>query len=130
MAIGKWHLGQRPEFLPPSRGFDSYLGIPYSQDMGLSYWFDCIGRCRAVPGVRIALAALPESATNPLALPKPIDYAFPQDPHRIQDATRRRTTTFSLFPFLYLPTIRSSRSQRGCIHWQSATQMPRRSSSP
>eukprot|EP00005_Dracoamoeba_jomungandri_P006460 CAMPEP_0174261264 /NCGR_PEP_ID=MMETSP0439-20130205/11332_1 /TAXON_ID=0 /ORGANISM="Stereomyxa ramosa, Strain Chinc5" /LENGTH=393 /DNA_ID=CAMNT_0015345717 /DNA_START=306 /DNA_END=1484 /DNA_ORIENTATION=+ len=32
--VGKWHLGQRPEYLPGSRGFDYYLGIPYSADMG------------------------------------------------------------------------------------------------
>ena len=38
LAIGKWHLGQRSEFLPTSHGFDEYFGIPYSQDMGLSYW--------------------------------------------------------------------------------------------
>jgi len=32
-AIGKWHLGDAPEYLPTSRGFDSYLGVPYSDDM-------------------------------------------------------------------------------------------------
>ncbi|MCB1079642.1 MAG: sulfatase-like hydrolase/transferase, partial [Verrucomicrobiae bacterium] len=32
-AIGKWHLGHLPEFLPTSHGFDSYFGIPYSNDM-------------------------------------------------------------------------------------------------
>jgi arylsulfatase A len=32
-AIGKWHLGDLPEYLPSSRGFDSYLGVPYSDDM-------------------------------------------------------------------------------------------------
>jgi len=32
--MGKWHLGQRPMFLPAARGFDRYLGIPYSDDMG------------------------------------------------------------------------------------------------
>lgn len=32
-AIGKWHLGHLPAFLPTSHGFDSYLGIPYSNDM-------------------------------------------------------------------------------------------------
>lgn len=33
-CIGKWHLGDQPEFLPTSQGFESYLGIPYSNDMG------------------------------------------------------------------------------------------------
>jgi len=33
-CIGKWHLGDQPEFLPTNQGFDSYYGIPYSNDMG------------------------------------------------------------------------------------------------
>ena len=32
-CVGKWHLGHLPQFLPTSNGFDSYLGIPYSNDM-------------------------------------------------------------------------------------------------
>ncbi len=32
-CIGKWHLGHHPKFLPTSQGFDSYFGIPYSNDM-------------------------------------------------------------------------------------------------
>ncbi len=33
-AIGKWHIGHQPkEHLPTSRGFDSYLGLLYSNDM-------------------------------------------------------------------------------------------------
>src|SRR5438874_1092249 len=33
-AIGKWHLGHHPEFLPTRQGFDEYFGIPYGNDMG------------------------------------------------------------------------------------------------
>lgn len=33
-CVGKWHLGDQPEFMPTSQGFDYYLGIPYSNDMG------------------------------------------------------------------------------------------------
>ena len=32
-AIGKWHLGHLPQYLPMGHGFDSYFGIPYSNDM-------------------------------------------------------------------------------------------------
>jgi arylsulfatase A-like enzyme len=32
-AIGKWHLGHKPEFSPLKHGFDEYYGILYSNDM-------------------------------------------------------------------------------------------------
>jgi len=35
-CIGKWHLGDQPEHLPTSHGFDYYYGIPYSNDMARS----------------------------------------------------------------------------------------------
>ena len=37
MAIGKWHLGHMPEYLPTSRGFDLFYGLPYSNDMILPW---------------------------------------------------------------------------------------------
>jgi arylsulfatase A len=33
-CIGKWHVGDQIQFLPTHRGFDHYLGFPYSNDMG------------------------------------------------------------------------------------------------
>ncbi len=32
-CIGKWHLGDQPQFLPTRQGFDEFFGIPYSDDM-------------------------------------------------------------------------------------------------
>ena len=34
--IGKWHLGQLPQFLPTHQGFDSWFGLPYSHDMRMT----------------------------------------------------------------------------------------------
>ncbi len=41
--IGKWHLGDAPKFLPHRHGFDSWFGIPFSNDM----W-----RCHPVMPIR------------------------------------------------------------------------------
>lgn len=35
-CVGKWHLGHLPPCLPTDQGFQSYYGIPYSNDM----WID------------------------------------------------------------------------------------------
>jgi arylsulfatase A len=35
-CVGKWHLGHLPPCLPTMQGFDSYYGVPYSNDM----WID------------------------------------------------------------------------------------------
>src|SRR6516165_2864895 len=32
--VGKWHLGDQPEFLPNKQGFNLHFGLPYSNDMG------------------------------------------------------------------------------------------------
>jgi arylsulfatase A-like enzyme len=33
MAVGKWHLGDHPNFLPTKHGFDHFVGLPYSNNM-------------------------------------------------------------------------------------------------
>ncbi|MHC4983064.1 MAG: sulfatase family protein [Planctomycetota bacterium] len=43
-CIGKWHLGDAPEFLPTRHGFDHYYGIPYSNDMAIR-----LNGCRGAP---------------------------------------------------------------------------------
>ena len=49
ICIGKWHLGHREPFLPTKQGFDSYFGIPYSNDMSIDtqharFAEDCVFR--------------------------------------------------------------------------------------
>ncbi len=45
-AVGKWHLGDQPQYLPTNQGFDSFFGIPYSNDMypskNIPYTSNCI----------------------------------------------------------------------------------------
>ncbi|MFC7338768.1 sulfatase [Haloferula chungangensis] len=31
--VGKWHLGDQPEFLPTRQGFEEFFGLPYSHDI-------------------------------------------------------------------------------------------------
>lgn len=35
-CIGKWHLGDEAQYLPTTQGFDSYYGIPFSNDMSVN----------------------------------------------------------------------------------------------
>ena len=53
--VGKWHLGDQPEFLPTRQGFDEWFGLPYSNDMG-----------PAADGVKSSFGdPLPVEAKNP-----------------------------------------------------------------
>ena len=40
--VGKWHLGNTDEYFPMNHGFDSWFGLPYSNDMdnisNIDYW--------------------------------------------------------------------------------------------
>ena len=37
-CIGKWHLGHKEEYMPNNQGFDSFYGVPYSNDMDGYYY--------------------------------------------------------------------------------------------
>lgn len=50
-CVGKWHLGHLPPCLPTNQGFDSYWGIPYSNDM----WIDPANKLAADLVVRDGL---------------------------------------------------------------------------
>jgi arylsulfatase A len=41
LAIGKWHQGQQPQYLPLARGFDAFLGLPFSVDDGTGFVSKC-----------------------------------------------------------------------------------------
>jgi arylsulfatase A-like enzyme len=47
--FGKWHLGDRPAFMPTQQGFDEYFGIPYSNDMW-PVWYDGTPTTRSPKG--------------------------------------------------------------------------------
>ncbi|XP_072230028.1 arylsulfatase G-like [Leuresthes tenuis] len=55
--IGKWHLGHNGPYSPTKRGFDYYLGIPYSNDMG----------CTDTPGYNLP-PCLPCVSSEPKAI--------------------------------------------------------------
>lgn len=50
-CVGKWHLGHLPPCLPTYQGFDSYWGIPYSNDM----WIDPANRLASDLNIREGL---------------------------------------------------------------------------
>lgn len=52
-AFGKWHLGDRKEFLPLQHGFDTFLGLPYSMDMAPTLLYQDNDILEALPGDKV-----------------------------------------------------------------------------
>jgi len=67
MIAGKWHLGDAPRFLPTNQGFDSFYGIPYSNDMYPSRNMEYSDDCRYLEGfsaqkLKVIFAKTPEGS--------------------------------------------------------------------
>ncbi len=62
--IGKWHLGDAPEFNPVREGFDSYFGVPYSNDMKPFYFIEQTERLKKKPVLDELTATYTDRATR------------------------------------------------------------------
>ncbi|TWU08472.1 sulfatase family protein [Stieleria varia] len=108
-CIGKWHLGHLPPCLPTFQGFDSYWGIPYSNDM----WIDPANRIADDVVVRDGLTVeeMREGHTGKNVVPIMRDEEVVEYPADQTTITRRYTEKAIEFIsekrdepfFLYLP---------------------------
>ena len=90
MCIGKWHLGDQPPFLPTRHGFDHYVGLPYSNDMGGS------GRPRRPAGRPFRCCAISEVVEAPVRQDKLVELYTEE---AVKFITANKDRPF----FLYLP---------------------------
>lgn len=107
-CFGKWHLGHQPEVLPTSNGFDTYLGIPYSNDMNHP---DNKGKPKGGPDGMDILWNDPESTLTKWKTPLIKDEKIVELPVDQRTVTRRYTQAAIDFVethqdkpfFVYLP---------------------------
>jgi arylsulfatase A len=87
-CFGKWHLGHLPEVLPRAQGFDTYFGIPYSNDMNHP---DNKGQPPGGPAGMDALWADPESSLTKWKTPLYENEEIVELPVDQRTVTRRYT---------------------------------------
>jgi arylsulfatase A len=98
--VGKWHLGDRPEFNPTRHGFDSFLGLPYSNDV-MPPW---VANAPPVPLYRGG-----EIIEQPVAQPS-LTARFTDEAVRIIGGSRDRP--FFLYVAYAMPHLPISASER------------------
>ena len=102
LAIGKWHQGQQPQYLPRERGFDRFLGLPFSVDDGEGY----VSNCSFVAGSVSANGNTEGEGVSGTS-------SRHSSRHNWQSAPSKKTTqhpSVSLGPSLPLPSIRQDNS--------------------
>jgi arylsulfatase A-like enzyme len=87
-CFGKWHLGHHPDVLPTANGFDTYFGIPYSNDMNHP---DNQGKPKGGPDGMDLLWKDPESTLTKWRTPLFEDEAIVELPVDQRTVTRRYT---------------------------------------
>ena len=87
-CFGKWHLGHHPEVLPRANGFDTYFGIPYSNDMNHP---DNKGKPKGGPDGMDILWADPESTLTKWKTPLIENEKIVELPADQRTVTRRYT---------------------------------------
>lgn len=104
--MGKWHLGYGANgtYLPTRQGFDHYLGIPYSHDMGPCHNLTCFPpdvKCYGYCDVGTVTVPLMNGET---ITQQPVDFVHLEDAYSnfatefIRSATQKRQPFFLYYP--------------------------------
>ena len=108
-CIGKWHLGHLPQFLPTAQGFDSYYGIPYSNDMTIARGMAAADDAKLGQGLTADTLKTAKAARNKVPLlrdEKVIEYPADQTTltkRYTEEAVKFITANKDKPFFLYLP---------------------------
>ncbi len=108
-CIGKWHLGHLPPCLPTYQGFESYYGIPYSNDMWIDPANTLAADLQLREGVTLEQVRAGHKLKNRVPLMRNEDVIeYPVDQSTVtkrytEEAVRFITETKDRPFFLYLP---------------------------